>query len=56
MVRLKVAFVLTAGDSESVTVTLTENVPMLSVVPEMVALGVAEVKVSPEGNPVAVQV
>ena len=56
MVRLNVAEVLTVGDSESVTVTWTENVPTLSVVPEMVALGVPELKLSPEGKPVAVHV
>ena len=56
MVRLRVAEVLIVGDSESVTVTLTENVPTSSVVPEMVALGVPELKLSPEGKPVAVHV
>ena len=51
MVRLKLAETLTAGDSVSVTVAVTGKVPTWQDVPEMVALGVAELNVKPEGNP-----
>ena len=51
MVRLKLAETLTAGDSVSVTVALTGKLPTWQDVPEMVALGVAELNVKPEGNP-----
>ena len=46
----------TLVEVESVTVADTVKVPALFVVPEMVALGVAEVKDNPVGRPVIVQV
>lgn len=54
MVRLSVAETVAGVAAESVTVTMTLNVPLSLVVPEMVALGVPEVKVSPAGRPVMV--
>jgi hypothetical protein len=38
--------------AESVTEAITLNVPLSLVVPEIVALGVAELKVKPVGRPV----
>ena len=55
MVRVRVAEVLTVGVSESLTVAVTVKLPTWHVLPEMVALGVPEVKVSPEGSPENVQ-
>ena len=56
IVRVKLAEALTAGDSVSVTVALTGKMPTWHVVPVMVALGVAELNVNPEGNPELVHV
>jgi hypothetical protein len=44
MVSWNVAFTITGGVSESVTVTLTVAVPTTSVVPEIVVLGVPDVE------------
>ena len=53
--RLKLAETLTAGYSVSVTVAFTGKLPTWQVVPEMVAFGVPELNVKPEGNPEIVQ-
>ena len=55
MVRLRVAEAVAGVAAESVTVAITVNVPTSSVVPEIVALGVAEVKLRPAGRPVIFQ-
>ena len=56
MVRVSITEAVAGVDSESVTVMLTVNVPVWLVVPEIVALGVPEVEVSPVGRPEMVQV
>ena len=53
---VRVSIVETVAPPESWTVKVIEKVPTSSVAPEMVALGVLEVRVSPVGKPVANQV
>jgi len=52
IVKLSVAETVAGVAAESVTEAITLNVPLSLVVPEIVALGVAELKVKPVGRPV----
>ena len=53
---VRVSIAETVAPAESWTVTVIEKVPTSSVVPEMVAFGVPEVRFSPVGKPAANQV
>lgn len=53
---LRVADALAGVDSESVTKAVMVKLPTWLVVPEMVAVGVPEVGVKPDGRPVIFQV
>ncbi len=55
MVRLRVTDIVAGVDSASETVAVMLNVPTWSVIPEMIAEGVAEAEVSPAGSPEIVQ-